>query len=215
MFKQFTGGSLGSNTYVVYNENKNDDGFCEAMIIDAGNPVAPIKAFAEEKGLLVMYIVLTHGHYDHVCCVESYKTAFAAAKVVCHEDESKVLLDIEANVSELFRDPTVYSDADIKVKEGGVITLCGNTAGGGNADMRFSVMSTPGHTPGCICLYNEAEKLMFTGDTLFAGGYGRTDFKYGSGADLMKSLRRLLSMDENISFYAGHGEMSKIGWERY
>jgi glyoxylase-like metal-dependent hydrolase (beta-lactamase superfamily II) len=80
--------------------------------------------------------------------------------------------------------------------------------------MKFTVMHTPGHTPGCICLYNEEEKLMLTGDTLFAGAYGRTDFKYGSGAELMRSLRRLLSMEDEIVFYSGHGEMSRIGWEK-
>jgi len=215
VFKQFSGGSLSSNTYVVYNENKNSDGVCEGMVIDTGNPVAPIKEFAEKNSICIKYIVLTHGHYDHVCYIEDYRAVFPTAKVVCHEAESKVLLDTEANVSYLFGDPTVYRDADIKVQEGSVLSLCGFFADGAACDMLFTVMNTPGHTPGCICLYNEADKLMFTGDTLFAGGYGRTDFKYGNGAELMVSLRRLLSMDEDISFYSGHGEMSKIGWERY
>ena len=214
MLKQFTGASLGSNTYVVYNEVPNKQGLFEAMIIDTGNKVDEIASFVKENTLEVKYIVLTHGHYDHVCFIDEYRTAFPQASVVCHEDESKVITDIEANVSFLFGDPKAYADADVKVKEGSVLSLCGEE-NGTQRNFDLTVMHTPGHTPGCICLYNEERRLMFTGDTLFAGGYGRTDFKYGSGADLMHSLNRLLAMDERIEFYAGHGEMSKIGWERY
>jgi glyoxylase-like metal-dependent hydrolase (beta-lactamase superfamily II) len=133
---------------------------------------------------------------------------------VCHEEESKVLTDPEANVSYLFGDTNAYEDCAVKVKEGDNIVLSGIDDNGNETDMKFTVMHTPGHTPGCICLYNEEEKLMLTGDTLFAGGYGRTDFKYGSGAELMRSLRRLLSMEDEIVFYSGHGEMSRIGWEK-
>ncbi len=217
MFKQFSGGRLDSNTYVVWNELPcGKASSChEAMIIDAGCRVSELKPFIIAENLKIKYIVLTHGHYDHVCFVEDYLAAFPDAKLVCHEDECKVLSDPEANVSSLFGDPHVYPCGDIKVKEGSSIILSGVTPGGNASDDTYRVMHTPGHTPGGICLFNEARSLLFTGDTLFAGGYGRTDFKYGSGVDLMQSLRRILAMDEHITFYSGHGEMAKIGWERY
>ena len=214
MLKQFSGIGYGANTYVVYNDNKNKQGKRDAFIVDPGNPVGEILSYAVSKELDVKYIILSHGHYDHVSFIEEYKRTFPDAATVCHEEESKVLTDPEANVSYLFGDTNAYEDCAVKVKEGDNIVLSGIDDNGAETDMKFTVMHTPGHTPGCICLYNEEEKLMLTGDTLFAGGYGRTDFKYGSGAELMRSLRRLLSMEDEIVFYSGHGEMSRIGWEK-
>ena len=201
MIKQFSGIGYGANTYVVYNENKNSSGKKEAFIVDPGNPVGLVKNFIISNDIFVKYIVLSHGHYDHVSYIEEYKAAFPEAVTVCHGEESKVLTDPEANVSYLFGDTNAYADCAVKVYEGDVLVLCGEDNEDNTDKMTFKIMHTPGHTPGCICLYNEEEKLMITGDTLFAGGYGRTDFKYGSGAELMNSLRRLLSMDDEIVFY--------------
>ena len=214
MIKQFSGIGYGANTYVVYNDNENPSGKKEAFIVDPGNPVGIVKEFIISNNLFVKYIVLSHGHYDHVSYIEEYKTAFPEAVTVCHGEESKVLTDPEANVSYLFGDTNSYADCRMKVYEGDVLTLLGEDKDGNPDEMTFTVMHTPGHTPGCICLYNEEDKLMLTGDTLFAGGYGRTDFKYGNGGALMSSLRRLLSMDDEIVFYSGHGDMSRIGWEK-
>lgn len=80
--------------------------------------------------------------------------------------------------------------------------------------MKFKVLSTPGHTPGSICLYSEGEGIMFTGDTLFYSGIGRCDFKYGSEAEMRASLRRLFSLDGDIKIFPGHGAHSTIGEER-
>lgn len=196
-YKTFGGGYLGSNTYLVF---EADTG--EGMIIDLGNSAADIINFADERSIKIKYLVLTHGHYDHVRKMEEYRTRLPEAKVVSHRDEACVLTDPEANVSTLFRDPKAYRTADVSVAEGDEISLGSQT---------FKVLSTPGHTPGSICLYSEENKLMFTGDTLFAEGWGRTDFKYGDEALMHKSLTRLLSMDGDIVFLAGHGAPSTVG----
>lgn len=206
MIKIFPNGLLETNTYVVWEENSR-----EGMIIDCGVEPLFIYPYILENNITVKYVVLTHGHFDHAEYVQDYEKTFKSAKIVCHVDEIKVLTDIEANLSMWGKSPRPYICDYTLVKEGDILTL-----GKENSDtcMNFTVLHTPGHTPGCICLYCEKDKIMFTGDTLFKRSYGRTDFKYGSSEDLFSSLRRLLSMEEDIVFYPGHYSSSAIGKER-
>ncbi len=200
MYKCFSSGLLNSNVYLVWDENSR-----EAMIVDAGCRVGEISEFVSKNELTVKYIVLTHAHYDHAHFVGEYKNHFAGASLCAHAREVPVFSDHEANVSIYFGTPTSYELPDKKLVEGNILEL-GDTA--------FKVLSTPGHTPGSICLYCEKEKLMLTGDTLFMYGRGRTDFKYGSESDIQDSLKRLLSMDGDILFLSGHGAPSYIKNER-
>ena len=200
MYKIFSQGLLGSNTVVVWDGITN-----EAMIVDCGNPVRNILAFADMNALCVRYIVLTHAHFDHAEYLSEYIKAFPLARVVAHEREIAVMSDPVSNVSAYFSTPRTYGVPDIAVREGDAITL---------GNMKFTVLFTPGHTPGSICLYCREEKLLLTGDTLFEGGRGRTDFKLGSEDDMRASLRRLLAMDDDIIFVSGHGMPSRIGDER-
>ena len=201
IIKTFGNGLLDSNTYLVWDETTR-----EAMTVDCGNEPSTVASVCKAEGLKIIYIVLTHGHYDHADHVRGYKELFEGAPVVCHGDEVKVLTDPDANVSALLGLNRVYPLPDLQVSEGDILTL-GKT--------QFTVMHVPGHTPGSICLYCEAEKTLFTGDTLFVRGYGRTDFKYGSVSDLIASLRRLISLDGDTVFYSGHGREGKLRNERY
>lgn len=205
MIKIFSSGLLSSNTYVVWEENSKD-----GMIIDCGVPINIIDTFILEKDIKVKYVVLTHGHFDHAEYVTEYEKQYKDAKIICHEKELSVLLDIEANLSSWGDCPSKYSCNYSTVKEGDILTL--GEKGQGTC-MNFTVLHTPGHTPGCLCLYDEKSKIMFTGDTLFKRGYGRTDFKYGDSSVLFSSLRRLLKMDKEIVFYPGHDQASTIGKE--
>ena len=199
MIKAFNTGLLGSNVHIFYAESTK-----EAMIVDCGAPLSHVLPFVKETDLDIKYIVLTHGHYDHVHYIGDYASAFPNAEIICHKNELKILHDSEANVSELVGEPTVYDEQFVTVTEGDTITV-GNHI--------FKIIHAPGHTPGCICLYCEKEKLMFTGDVLFDGAIGRTDFKYGSMTDMRASLLRLLSMDGEISFYSGHYGPSKFKYQ--
>lgn len=210
MIKKFDRDPYGANTYLVWNPCADAEGRRAAMIVDAGNPPEEVAAFAERERLAVRCLVLTHGHYDHISYLPQYRAQFPEAAVICHESETAVLCDEEANVSVLFGDPIAFPETEIdrKVKEHDRLTL----SGGGEAEpLSFEVLHTPGHTPGSICLFCEAEKVMLTGDTLFAEGCGRTDFKYGSARQMRDSLRRLYAMDPAIRFYPGHGEDALIG----
>jgi len=202
MIKQLSGGLMGSHTYVIYTEESK-----RAMIIDCGVPVRKVTDFIKSNMLHVDYIVLTHGHYDHIDYIDKYISAFENAKILCHVDELKVLVDPMANVSALFATPQKYDYSYTTVNEGDIISI------GENDKISFKIIHTPGHTPGSMCLLCEKDKVMITGDTLFKGSYGRIDFKYGNIMDMYASLQRLLSLDPEITFYPGHGEASKIKYE--
>ena len=199
MYKVFSRGLLGSNTYLVYDEKS-----LEGAIIDCGNPPREPLATASELGVDIKYIILTHGHYDHAEFVEEYARLLPSAEVVAHEAENAVLSDSLANVSHFFGTPRRYMSPNRTVKGGDVLTL---------GDTEYDVISTPGHTPGSICLYSAAERVIFTGDTLFACGYGRTDFKYGSDVEMIASLRRLSKLPADVTVLSGHGGATTVGDE--
>ncbi len=191
------GASFYANTYLAISGN-------EAALIDASVPASELKRELLQEGAELKYIILTHGHYDHVVFLDELRETFRGVPVLSGAEETKVLTDSEANVSSLFGNPHVFAPADKVLTDGERIALSG---------AEFVVLTTPGHTPGSICLLEENEKIMFTGDTLFSGGIGRTDFKYGSYSAIMSSLSRLGALDESIRFYPGHGCDSIIGWE--
>lgn len=200
-YKKFCFGNMFSNTYLLWDEES-----LEALIVDSGNEAEPILRYVQESGLSVKWVVLTHAHYDHILYMDEYRTAFPEAKLMIGAGDAPLLSDIEGNVSYLFGDSRVFSKADEKLCDGEIIRL---------GEREITVISTPGHTPGCICLYSREDKLMVTGDTLFGGGgIGRCDFKYGDMEIMRISLRRLLSMDGDITILPGHGGASKIGYEQ-
>lgn len=197
-YKRFTEGMLGSNTYVLWD---TDTGM--AMIIDTGNPPDGPAQFIKEKNLTVKYIVFTHGHYDHVCYIKAYKEIFDAP-VACTAPENKNLSMPYLNASVMFGSAVVYEPGDIEVADGYIFDL-------GKEDGPV-VIHTPGHTSGGICIL--ADKLMFTGDTLFYNSFGRTDLGDGSTPVLRQSVDKLYAMDDDIVILPGHGTKSTIGRER-
>lgn len=202
MVLTLSNGLLSSNTYLVYEEKSR-----ECLIIDCGVDVKYPLDIVSKKNLRVKFIVLTHGHFDHADYIESYRMAFKDAEILCHSEEKLVLYDISANLSFWGENPREYSCRYRFLKEGD--TLCLGEKGAEEC-MIFQVLHTPGHTPGSICLLDEANKIMFTGDTLFKNSYGRVDFKYGDPLAMRSSLKRLYALDESILFYPGHYGPSTI-----
>lgn len=196
--KRFTKGILGSNTYVVWDEES-----LETAIFDAGNPTDLIREVVDQEKLKVKYIVLTHAHFDHIHYLDKYKDAFSGVKVVIHEADDVMLSNPRLNASTLFGSARTYENADMTVTDGDVLKL-------GNTEMKM--ISTPGHTPGGMCIL--VENMLFSGDTLFYSGFGRTDLGAGDVHDMANSIEKLYSLDGNIEVYPGHGTKTTIKRER-
>ena len=182
---------MGENTYVVGDENTK-----KCIVVDPGVNLVDIMNFVKRQNLNVEYIVLTHGHGDHITNVLTLKEA-TNAKIVAHEEEKEILIDKRKNLSASLPSNTVELDADIYVKDG---------------DMKLKFIHTPGHTPGSMCI--KIDKHMLTGDTLFAGSIGRTDFYGGDYKKMEKSLKRLQNQDDDITVYPGHGPNSTLKIEK-
>ncbi len=183
--KTLTLGPLQVNCYIVYVNQK-------CLIIDPGFEPERIMAKCDELGLKIEAILLTHGHFDHVGGVKKIAES-TGCRVFLHPDEGKLPPYITSG--ELY-----YTDT---YGEGDEISLAGLT---------FTVLHTPGHTPGSVCL--RFGDLLFTGDTLFASGCGRTDLPGGDWSTIRTSLRRLAQIPENLTVYPGHGEATTLETER-
>ena len=178
-------GAYQTNTYIVEN-----GGHC--VIIDAGYAPEVILRFLRDHNLMADAILLTHGHFDHVGAVRELAVELECP-VYLHEKELSMPPMMTAG-------PLYYTHT---YGEGDRLQLAG---------IAFRVLHTPGHTPGSVCLI--AENHLFSGDTLFAGSCGRTDFPGGDWATIRKSLTRLAGMENDYLVHPGHGESTTLAREK-
>ena len=178
-------GAYQTNTYIVEN-----GGHC--VIIDAGYAPEVILRFLRDHNLMADAILLTHGHFDHVGAVRELAVELECP-VYLHEKELSMPPMMTAG-------PLYYTHT---YGEGDRLQLAG---------ISFRVLHTPGHTPGSVCLI--AANHLFSGDTLFAGSCGRTDFPGGDWATIRKSLARLSGMTEDLFVHPGHGESTTLAREK-
>lgn len=195
--KNIVVGPLQANCFIIADEKTK-----KAMVIDPGDEPERIMEIIKENNLNVQHIICTHGHFDHVGAVSDIKKE-TNADVLIHKDELqiyKAALDMAAfwgyDIDPLPEPDRFVNDED-EIKVG---------------DLVFKVMHTPGHSPGCICIYGQ--ECVITGDTLFAGSVGRTDFYGGDSLKLKQSFKRLMKLPDNTKVLPGHGEMTTIGHER-
>ena len=174
-------------------------------LIDPGHNIEEVYSFADAEGISVESVLLTHGHYDHILHAKSAAERFGAP-VVCHADEKPMLESAKLNFStRVTRSPVSFSP-DRLVGDGDELA-----AGPG----LLKVIHTPGHTPGGICFYDEANGALFSGDTLFLESIGRTDFPGSSFAAIKSSiLGKLFALPESARVYPGHGVPTTIGHEK-
>ena len=179
-------GMLQTNCYILSREGSN-----ACVVVDPGGEAKRILTAVGEKRIAA--VLLTHGHFDHISAVDGIMQPGTALYI--HHADADMLRDPRLNVSWMIgRNVTVASEAQT-VREGSVIEAAG---------ICFTVLHTPGHTPGSCCYL--AENVLLTGDTLFEnGGYGRVDLPGGSGADMMRSLDRLSEITPGKTIYPGHG----------
>jgi hydroxyacylglutathione hydrolase len=191
LIETFTVGGLSTNCYVVSSRKTKD-----AIVIDPGLDLIleadQIFDYVEQAGLTVKLIVNTHGHSDHINGDAIFQEKYNVPICIHHLDAASLAVLENKNYP-----------ATVLLNEGSLIEVGAES---------LKVIHTPGHTPGSICLL--CERLVFTGDTLFAGGIGRTDFPGGSDSEMQLSLQKLQSLPDNWLIYPGHGPTSMIGEEK-
>ena len=187
-------GIYAANCYLVYSEDNK-----EAIVIDPGGDEDDILTQIKNLGLDIKYIILTHGHGDHISGVNGIKD-YTKAPLAIHKEDEYLLKDGRSNLSSMMAMGTVEITADILLNDGDKISFGGLTA---------EVIHTPGHTPGGISI--KIGDSIFTGDTLFAGSIGRTDFPKSSFEAIMDSIKnRIIIYPDDTIVYPGHGPSSTI-----
>ncbi len=191
-------GMLQTNCYIVgCAETK------EGAIIDPGGDAKHILAEVERLGLKINYVINTHGHFDHTLANKEIVQA-TGAPLAIHSADAPMLT--QGGGAFFFGIMGKASPpADTILEEGQVLIL---------GKIELTVLHTPGHSPGSICLYNEEEGVLFDGDVLFNMGMGRYDLPGGNYGVLMQSIQRLLALPEETTVYPGHGPATTIGRER-
>lgn len=209
---------MGTNTYIVSrfsscSAQEQNEPDC-IFIVDAGGDRQDVEKY---RNLLKRCdgFVFTHGHFDHTSALPFLHALFPEATIAIHKDDSCYLgesataididdfseLGLSRYVENFFEQEGPLPDVTLLLKDGDALPFA----------PEWKVLHTPGHSPGSICLYNEDEKTLLSGDTLFAyGGYGRTDLRGGSYPQLMKSLSRLNELPSETKVLPGHGEYTYV-----
>lgn len=189
--KILTDGKYGENSYIIYDEK----GVC-ALIDPVSSEVFD---FIKENSLVPGGVLLTHGHFDHISGLESVLASYSVPLYI-HAKDVEMLSDPEKNASMLFEmRPTVCTAKPKIVTDGEKINI---------GNMEFKTVHTPGHTSGSVCYF--CEDAVFSGDTIFADGYGRTDLYGASEEELRDSVVKLSGMLVGKTIYPGHGKTRKF-----
>lgn len=203
MLKSVVVGPLQVNCYILWDET---DETRPAFIIDPGADASKIQDIIKAEKLTPKYILHTHGHFDHVGADDALREVFEGLKAAIHVTDSFLINTAHEHASlfGLFVAPQTGPEIVLKDKQ----TL---SAG----KLTLEVMHTPGHSAGSACFYEKNQKMLFTGDTLFAESIGRTDLSGGSFDEIMDSINnKILPLGDDIAIYPGHGPESTIGHER-
>ena len=189
-------GQLQENCFILFDENK------DAFVVDPGGSSENIIEAIEKNSLNIKYILLTHGHFDHVGAVAALVKKYKVPVYLSKEDRAFLESPKEVRASS-FGMQIEAAEVDVFVKEGDEIPFSKGT---------IKVIETPGHTLGSVCYL--FENYLFAGDTLFNGSIGRTDFPESDHSLMVESLKKLKKLDDEIYVLSGHGPESQISYEK-
>lgn len=189
-----------TNCYIIFDEKSK-----ETMVIDPAGDVDKIQEMINILGGKLKYIYITHCHGDHIVGVSELKEK-CGGKILIHRDDAEGLDNAEINLTPYILEKKIELEADSRIDDGDLIHL---------GNLEFRVIHTPGHTSGGSCLYCEEEKLLFSGDTLFRGTWGRTDVPTGNFEDVINSItKKLMILPDETIVYPGHGKSTMIREEK-
>lgn len=195
-------GDFQANCYCV----RLDDTAASCLLIDPGLNPEPLVHFLRANALTPETIALTHGHADHIGGIETIRQHWPDVKVAISKDDAEMLISPTQNLSTLAGAMVQVRPADICFNGERSFAAAG---------LRFEILYTPGHSPGGICLYNSEEGIVFSGDTLFAGSVGRSDFPGGDHTLLIDRIKhKLLILPEKTRVYPGHGPATTLRSEK-
>jgi hydroxyacylglutathione hydrolase len=193
-------GFIQENTYILFDEITK-----EGIIVDPGGDGESAVKIIQEHKIKIKYILLTHGHYDHIESVEKI-SKITNAKVISHKEEEEVTSDPNINLSIEIKGVAIKLYPDILLEDNDIIEVC---------NKKIKLIHTPGHTPGGVCFYIEEDGILISGDTLFFESVGRTDFPRGDYNTLNESItKKLLILPDNVTVLPGHGRKTTIGHEK-
>ena len=198
--KSFPNGIFGATTYLLWDKETK-----EGLITDCTSSVEEIDSVIRQNKINLKYILITHGHFDHVYCLYQMKNKYKNALIFMHKNDLNLLNQLEMQCS--------MADVD-KVKIPCIDGLLDeNTKNLTLGKHEIKVIYTPGHTEGGVCYL--IDNILFSGDTLFKNSIGRCDLYGGDYNKIEKSIKeKLFALDENLIVYPGHGEQTTIGYEK-
>ena len=194
---RLTLGAYQENAFIVSAEGRGD-----CVAIDPGDGLAALcKAVGGKK---LAAILITHGHFDHTLAAPALSAQYGAP-VYIHPEDREMLTDAALNAYDPWAAQLPSPEGVEPVDFGESLSVAGLT---------FQILHTPGHSRGCVCLYLPDEGALFSGDTLFAAGYGRLDLYGGNASDMRASLLKLFALPGEVRVYPGHGDETTIARER-
>lgn len=200
ILKVLTVGMMGVNCYIMGDETSG-----KGIVVDPGAEGNKIIEAIKNENLDIEYILITHGHFDHIGALDKIKE-FTGAEVVIHEKGNEYLSNPNLNLSGAFAHRGFTKTADTFVSDGEIIQV---------GNLSFKVIHTPGHTMDGVNYYEEHHKVLFSGDNLFQSSIGRTDFPGGNFHLLKSGIKdKLLVLPEDVIVYPGHGGSTTIGSEK-